>query len=438
MDIPAAKNFSTFPSECDALLATSSAIFYATGPGWWRHDLHYVSHNVAQMIDASRERLHEAPALWMERMQDASGVEQRLFTALEAGESRIRLRYRMTRDDGSERYLQDDIAVHRDAAGEVVELVGALVDITRPDSIQARLEALAESERHYRFIVENVSDAIVLMDAEGACRFASPSIQDILGHRAERLRGRGLLELLPPDDAPRVQRLIHDASLHGEPLRMELRMRHRLGHYVWLETCCSPSLNADTGRYEWILAVARDITDRKHREYRLQELSTTDSLTGALNRGAYLSCLRSGLEAADHVAQRMSLVIFDIDHFKTINDTWGHAAGDLVLACVGEICRTVLRDQDVFGRIGGEEFSLMLAGQSLNDAALLAERLRKKFESVRVEFHGEWLSFSVSCGVAERQTSEGVESLLHRADMGLYAAKRNGRNRVHQAPAQTA
>lgn len=205
---------------------------------------------------------------------------------------------------------------------------------------------------------------------------------------------------------------------------------------MWLETCCSPYLNPASERYEWILAVACDITDRKHREHRLHELSTTDSLTGALNRGAYLSCLRSGLEAADHVSQRVSLVIFDIDHFKTINDTWGHAAGDLVLACVGEICRTALRDHDVFGRIGGEEFSLMLAGQSLNDAALLAERLRKKFESVRVEFHGEWLSFSVSFGVAERQSREGVESLLHRADMGLYAAKHNGRNRVHQAPPQ--
>lgn len=419
-------------------MATSPTVFYATGPGWWRQAPYYVSHNVAQVIGSSRERLCESPGLWMECMQDASSVEQYLFTALAAGESCIRLHYRMRCDDGSERYLQDDIAVHRDAAGRVVELIGTLVDMTRIDSTPPSLDALTRSERHYRFIVENVSDAIVLMDAEGACRFASPSIQDILGHHADRLHGRGLLELLPPDDAPRVQRLILDAALQGEPLRMELRMRHHLGHYVWLETCCSPSLNAASGRYEWILAVARDITDRKHRESRLQELSTTDSLTGALNRGAYLSCLRSGLEAADHVIQRMSLVIFDIDHFKAINDTWGHAAGDLVLACVGEICRTVLRDQDVFGRIGGEEFSLMLAGQSLNDAALLAERLRRKFEGVRVEFHGEWLSFSVSFGVAERQAGEGVESLLHRADMGLYAAKRNGRNRVHQAPAQTA
>jgi len=434
MDIPAAKDFSTLPSDCEALLEGSPAILYATGPGWWRNDLHYVSYNLATLIGATRAQLQATPALWLEHVRDAQEVEARLFAGLAAGESRIRLYYRILGTEECVRYVQDDIAVQRDAAGEVIELVGSLADISETQAALTRLEALAENERCYRFIVENISDAIVLMDAESECRFASPSIRGLLGHCPEYLHDRGLLALLPPDDAPRVQRLIRDASRHGEPLRMELRMRHRLGHYVWLETCCSPYLNPASERYEWILAVARDITDRKHREHRLQELSTTDSLTGALNRDAYLSCLRSGLEAADHVAQRVSLVIFDIDHFKTINDTWGHAAGDLVLACVGEMCRTALRDHDVFGRIGGEEFSLMLAGQSLNDAALLAERLRKKFESVRVEFHGEWLSFSVSFGVAERYSHEGVESLLHRADMGLYAAKRNGRNRVHQAP----
>ncbi|WP_040244438.1 sensor domain-containing diguanylate cyclase [Chromohalobacter japonicus] len=436
MDIPAAKGFSTLPSDCDALLESSPAILYATGPGWWRNDLHYVSYNLATLIGATRAQLQSTPALWLEHVRDAEDVEARLFAGLAAGESRLRLYYRIACAEGHVRYMQDDIAVQRDATGDVIELVGSLADISETQVALTRLEGLADSERRYRFIVENVSDAILLMDADGECRFASPSIRGLLGHRPEALHDRGLLELLPPDDAPRVQRLIHDASRHGEPLRMELRMRHRLGHYVWLETCCSPYLNPASERYEWILAVARDITDRKHREHRLHELSTTDSLTGALNRGAYLSCLRSGLEAADHVFQRVSLMIFDIDHFKTINDTWGHAAGDLVLACVGEICRTALRDHDVFGRIGGEEFSLMLAGQSLNDAALLAERLRKKFESVRVEFHGEWLSFSVSFGVAERQSHEGVESLLHRADMGLYAAKHNGRNRVHQAPPQ--
>ncbi|WP_280563101.1 MULTISPECIES: sensor domain-containing diguanylate cyclase [unclassified Chromohalobacter] len=436
MDISAAKGFSTLPSDCDALLEDSPAILYATGPGWWRNDLHYVSYNLATLIGATRAQLQSTPALWLEHVRDAQEVEARLFAGLAAGKSRIRLYYRIACAEGHVRYMQDDIAVQRDAMGDVIELIGSLADISETQVALTRLEELADSERRYRFIVEHVSDAILLMDADGECRFASPSVRGLLGHRPESLHDCGLLELLPPDDAPRVQRLIHDASRHGKPLRMELRMRHRLGHYVWLETCCSPYLNPASECYEWILAVARDITDRKHREHRLHELSTTDSLTGALNRDAYLNCLRSGLEAADHVSQRVSLVIFDIDHFKTINDTWGHAAGDLVLACVGEICRTALRDHDVFGRIGGEEFSLMLAGQSLNDAALLAERLRKKFESVRVEFHGEWLSFSVSFGVAERQSREGGESLLHRADMGLYAAKHNGRNRVHQAPPQ--
>lgn len=169
---------------------------------------------------------------------------------------------------------------------------------------------------------------------------------------------------------------------------------------------------------------------------KLHELSTTDSLTGALNRGAFLGCLKTALEAADDMPSRLSLVIFDIDHFKAINDTWGHAAGDLVLASLGELCRSTLRSHDIFGRIGGEEFALVLNGQSLSESAVLAERLRRKFENVRVEFHGEWLSFTVSFGIAERRSDESLDDLMHRADMGLYAAKRQGRNRVHQAPSR--
>lgn len=222
MDIPAAKGFSTLPSDCDVLLEGSPAILYATGPGWWRSDLHYVSYNLAALIGATRVQLQATPTLWLEHVRDAEEAEARLFAGLAAGESRIRLYYRVACVEGHVRHMQDDIVVQRDATGDVIELIGSLTDISET---QMALETLADSERRYRFIVENISDAILLMDADGECRFASPSIRGLLGHRPDTLHDRGLLELLPPDDAPRVQRLIHDASRHGEPLRMELRMR---------------------------------------------------------------------------------------------------------------------------------------------------------------------------------------------------------------------
>ncbi|GGX86923.1 hypothetical protein GCM10007160_12840 [Litchfieldella qijiaojingensis] len=337
--------------------------------------------------------------------------------------------FRYCHPQGDTRWVRGHATPQRERDGSVL-WHGFCEDITQYKRSQL---ALRESERRYRFIVENVSDLIVLMDADGTCRFASPSVSEVLGYVPEALEAHELVGLMPPDDAPRVQRLLHEAACRGETLRLEVRVRHAKGHYVWLEASCSPYLSPLNGRYEWLLAVARDITDRKRRDMRLHELSTTDSLTGALNRAAFMGCLESSLESANHTNGRLSVVLFDVDHFKATNDSWGHAAGDLVLACLGEVCRTTLRSNDIFGRIGGEEFALILNGQSLQEALVLAERLRCKFEQVRVEFHGHWLNFTVSFGIAERRRGESMKGLLHRADMGLYAAKRLGRNRVQQA-----
>ncbi|MCG7600555.1 diguanylate cyclase [Halomonas sp. McH1-25] len=355
-----------------------------------------------------------------------------LWRSIRRSASRLsvwRYEFRCIHPDGRELWVCGHASPEREPDGSTL-WHGFCEDVTLRKQAQ---HALAESERRYRFIVEHVSDLIMLIDADGICRYASPSVSNVLGYVPEDLTARALMELLPPDDAPRIQRRIHESSRMGRNLQIELRVRHCQGHYLWLETSCSPYINPYNGRYEWVLAVGRDVTDRKLREMKLHELSTTDSLTGALNRGAFLGCLKSSIEAAESMPSRLSLMIFDIDHFKAINDTWGHAAGDLVLASLGEICRSTLRSHDIFGRIGGEEFALVLTGRSLSESAILAERLRKKFEGVRVEFHGQWLNFTVSFGIAERRDGETLDDLMHRADMGLYVAKREGRNRVHQA-----
>ncbi len=554
--MPASSALQLLPRFLDALLCASPAVVYATDARWWQGRLHYLGVNVHALCGLERQVLRDTPGHWLKLLAGDACHEAvaRLHQAQASGDSHLSLHYAIRHADGSLHHLQDDIVIHRDGDGNVIELVGSLVDVTERQSLLDRFEklsdqvpgtlyqcrltgdgrlhfplvssgtqrlfglqptalvedaqraldrvhpddvdalwrsiyrsarrlsvwrhefryrhpeghqlwvsghatperepdgsilwhgfcedvtlrrqaqmALAESERRYRFIVENVGDLIMLIDANGLCRFSSPSVSNVLGYTAEELHSLALIELLPPDDAPRLQRYVHEASRQGRNLQIELRVRHRHGHYLWLETSCSPYINPLNDRYEWVLAVSRDITDRKLREMRLHELSTTDSLTGALNRGAFLGSLRAALEAADGMPMRLSLMIFDIDHFKAINDTWGHAAGDLVLASLGELCRSTLRSHDLFGRIGGEEFALVLTGQSLAESATLAERLRGKFESVRVEFHGQWLNFTVSFGIAERRDGETMDDLMHRADMGLYVAKRQGRNRVHQA-----
>lgn len=389
-----------------------------------------VSSGAKRLFGISPAALVESAEKAIERVhpQDSEMLWRNIQrSALRLSVWRCEFRYR--HPHGYQLWVSGHATPQREADGSVL-WHGFCEDVTLRK--QAQL-ALIESERRYRFIIEQVSDLIMLFDSDGVCRFASPSVKVMLGYCAEDLYGRALVELLPPDDAPRVQRRLHEASRQGKSLQIELRARHCQGHYVWLEISCSPYVSPLTNRYEWILGVVRDVTTRKLREMKLHEMSTTDSLTGALNRRAFMDCIETEIDAADAMPSRVSLVIFDIDNFKGINDTWGHAAGDLVLASLGDICRRTLRFHDIFGRIGGEEFALLLSGHALHEAARLAERLRQEFEETRVEFYGQWLNFTVSFGIAERRNTETLEALMHRADMGLYAAKREGRNRVHQA-----
>jgi diguanylate cyclase (GGDEF)-like protein len=166
---------------------------------------------------------------------------------------------------------------------------------------------------------------------------------------------------------------------------------------------------------------------RQQRE--LIVLANLDSLTGAFNRRAFFE---KTADLAD-AGRRFAAVMFDIDHFKDVNDTYGHDVGDQVLRVIGGEAR---KDKVVLGRLGGEEFALVLEGTSLDAATLYAEELRDKLAALSFETAGQTFSVTASFGVAERAAQESIDLLLKRADTALYQAKRAGRNRVIAATAQ--
>ena len=162
----------------------------------------------------------------------------------------------------------------------------------------------------------------------------------------------------------------------------------------------------------------------------VQRMATIDELTGILNRRQFLQEAQDELQRADRLGHALSLVMFDVDHFKKFNDTHGHAIGDLVLRTVSGRCRDCLRGIDHLGRLGGEEFAVLLVGTGLEPGCATAERLRLAIcEQPFASSNGE-LSVAISLGVAQRQPKETLDSLLERADQALYAAKRAGRNQV--------
>ena len=186
------------------------------------------------------------------------------------------------------------------------------------------------------------------------------------------------------------------------------------------------------------MEIATNITDRKQAEEELkiakesaEALARCDELTGLNNRRAFYSDGEQLLNQAKRYAHPFTLIMMDVDHFKNINDTYGHSAGDDVLVALANTLKAQVREVDIIGRLGGEEFAIILPETKLTDAFAMAERLRVEIENIKVCSEKGNISVTASFGLSiysQKQTS--LENLINKADDALYQAKRNGRNRV--------
>ncbi|MCB9948707.1 MAG: diguanylate cyclase [Rhodospirillaceae bacterium] len=184
-----------------------------------------------------------------------------------------------------------------------------------------------------------------------------------------------------------------------------------------------------------IVGVVVDITERKQLETRLMKLAATDGLTGVWNRRSFLAQADRALAQARREGAPASLLMLDLDRFKAINDTYGHATGDHVLVELCAYCRRQLRAGDLLGRIGGEEFAILLPGCPLANAVTVAEALRSSLAELAIKADGTLLKLTASIGVTECQVgAETIDAALDRSDRALYQAKRTGRDRVVAVP----
>ena len=197
---------------------------------------------------------------------------------------------------------------------------------------------------------------------------------------------------------------------------------------------------ADTqGTIRGLIGAILDITEHKRLENELLKQATTDGLTGVLNRRHFLQRGMEELERIHRYGGSAVLLLLDIDHFKSINDRFGHSAGDAALREFAAVCRQVLRDSDLLGRVGGEEFAALLVECSLDCGLSIAERLRRIVEAtVVVVSDGLQIRFTVSIGAAECRREDTIMALLGRADAAMYQAKAQGRNRIVAAEGEGA
>jgi diguanylate cyclase (GGDEF)-like protein len=201
---------------------------------------------------------------------------------------------------------------------------------------------------------------------------------------------------------------------------------HRDGHEVVLETSGIPLIDKN-GVFHGFFGTERDITARKRAEDAIRLLATTDTLTGIANRREFNLQLEKELERARRYSGELSLIMYDIDHFKRVNDTFGHDAGDCVLKDLTAIVKTHIRAVDILARWGGEEFMILMPQSNGIDAATVAEKLRKQVEQHYFDKVG---NMTVSFGITSFAINDNLNLFLKRVDDALYRAKERGRNRV--------
>lgn len=256
-----------------------------------------------------------------------------------------------------------------------------------------------------------------------------------LGYSPDDLReSRGFLyKVLHPDDLPMV-RAHHEALRHahdGEVRRVEYRARHADGHWVWLAGRDTPFERGADGLVKQIVGLSQDITARKAAQDQLAYQANYDSLTGLANRHQLWTRLQAMLRRSSIEHSEVAICLFDIDHFKEINDRFGHAAGDEVLESIGSIVRGELRAGDLAGRLGGDEFCFVLTGADDNEAARVAERIRQRLGTLAFGMEaGSTFSVTATFGVAKSSTNMDAKEIMELADRALYRAKSAGRNRV--------
>lgn len=328
------------------------------------------------------------------------------------------------RRDGSAIWVRSSTqAVFKD--GELTGYEGIVEDITGRRWAEV---ALRTSEERFRSLVQNASDLISIIDQTGKVLYHSPSLVRVLGFRPRERVGASVLELLHPEDRPRLETSF--LELLAEPakvVRIEYRIHHRDGSPRVFESILTNLL--DQPAVSGIVVNSRDITERKNAEEQLVHDALHDALTGLPNRVLFMDRLGHCIEKTPrHPGYRFAVLFLDLDRFKLVNDSFGHAIGDQLLIQVSERLRDCLRPTDSLARLGGDEFAVLLddvgeAGNAVRVAGRIREALTLPFQLEGREIYS---GASVGIALSTPQTRQ-PEELLRDADTAMYRAKGEGR-----------
>src|ERR671912_1449288 len=333
------------------------------------------------------------------------------------------------------RYLHKDghvvwtllsVSVVHDEEDEPLYFVSQIQDVSDRKKFEKRI---IESEQRFRSLVQNSSDIITILGADGTVLYVSPAVQRVTGYNPEEQVGTNAFGSVHPDDTERAlntfAEVLKRPGLHPP---LEFRVPHKDGSWRYLEHVVNNLL--DDPAVRGVVVNSRDVTERKALEEQLSYQAFHDPLTGLPNRVLFMDRLEHALTRANRRGSKVAVLFTDVDNFKVINDSLGHKAGDQLLVAIAERLKTCLRPEDTAGRLGGDEFTILVedissVGEGVQIAERIADILRPPFA-----LEDQEVFVTASTGIALNSTAqEQPADLLRHADLAMYRAKRRGKAR---------
>jgi diguanylate cyclase (GGDEF)-like protein/PAS domain S-box-containing protein len=354
---------------------------------------------------------------------DRERVSAEIRKSIETGE-RFETECRIQKSDDSYADIQQTGVVQRDAAGKPLRMIFAARDVT--DRNRAN-EDLRQREAQLANIFSQALVGIAEAHADGRTRLINGRFCEILGRSEEEILGVDIIEFTHPDDVPWNQEIYQAKRSAGEPFQIEKRYVRPDGSIVWCKVSISFVL-APTDEVERSIVIAEDITEQRQAAERLKWASEHDSLTGLPNRRAFEARLQAATIRAMHSGGEVGLLLLDLDHFKHVNDSFGHGAGDYLLREIGERLEQCVRAGDLVARLGGDEFAIIIERHGggldlLQLGGAILDRLRRT-----IRFEGRTMRVGASIGGAVFPADAvNAHELLKNADIALYALKDSGR-----------
>jgi diguanylate cyclase (GGDEF)-like protein/PAS domain S-box-containing protein len=328
-------------------------------------------------------------------------------------------------------HMQIHYAPDRDAGGNVIGVYSLVTDRTEQQQAQERI---ADSERQLRAVTDNLPMLITYVDAQERLRFMNGTFHEWLGIDLDEAVGRPLADVVGAEHyASRREHL--RAALAGQRVEFEV-VSSTLAGPRNLQTVYIPDIRED-GTVHGIFTLSTDVTAMKNVQQELQRLARIDTLTGLANRRQFDELLEQSLARHRRTRRPFALIFLDVDHFKAINDSHGHGAGDAVLKEFAARLQHSLRETDVAARLSGDEFVVILDGLAARDEAIaVADKLLHAIRAP-MAVGDKVLHVTASMGLAWQEGTVDVEAkaLMARADRALYRAKEGGRNAVGLADA---